>query len=179
MTSERWLPISGTDGRYEVSDRGRVRSRPMWRGKRHYPGRLLARWVSKGNHRSVTLSIDGERSHRQVHRLVLEAFVGPCPDGLEGCHNDNDPANNALANLRWDTRSSNILDRVEAGAHNNARKEVCPYGHALEAPNLVLADFRQGRRKCWSCTRARAWAKYHGTEFDPAVADRYYQGRTR
>ncbi|RUU22663.1 HNH endonuclease [Mesorhizobium sp. M7A.F.Ca.AU.002.06.1.1] len=50
-----------------------------------------------------------------VHLLVLEAFVGPRPDGLEGCHNDGNPDNNRLDNLRWDTPESNQADRIAHG----------------------------------------------------------------
>lgn len=53
-----------------------------------------------------------------VHRLVLLAFVGPCPDGMEGCHDDNDPRNNCVSNLRWDTMERNQQDRVKHGTHN-------------------------------------------------------------
>lgn len=49
-----------------------------------------------------------------VHRLVLEIFVGPCPYGQEACHNDSDPSNNRVSNLRWDTHQGNMKDR-EAG----------------------------------------------------------------
>lgn len=50
-----------------------------------------------------------------VHRLVLEAFVGSCPEGHEGCHNDGNPANNSLLNLRWDTRQANCADTARHG----------------------------------------------------------------
>jgi HNH endonuclease/Homeodomain-like domain len=50
-----------------------------------------------------------------VHRLVLETFVGPCPDGLLTCHNDGDPTNNRVNNLRWDTPKANAADRVSHG----------------------------------------------------------------
>lgn len=52
-----------------------------------------------------------------VHRLVLEAFVGPCPDGMECCHDDGNPENNHLSNLRWDTRQANSLDRIKHDRH--------------------------------------------------------------
>ncbi len=53
---------------------------------------------------------------RLVHRLILEAFVGPCPPDMECCHNpDPDPANNALGNLRWGTRSDNMRDMIAHG----------------------------------------------------------------
>jgi hypothetical protein len=50
-----------------------------------------------------------------LHRLILLAFVGPCPPGKECCHYDGDPANNRLENLRWDTRKSNAADRTRHG----------------------------------------------------------------
>lgn len=50
-----------------------------------------------------------------VHHLVLETFVGLRPEGTETCHHDDDPANNKLANLRWDNRQSNIDDRARNG----------------------------------------------------------------
>jgi len=52
------------------------------------------------------------RKRRWLHHLVLEAFVGPCPPGLECCHNDGNTWNNAASNLRWDTKKSNQADRV-------------------------------------------------------------------
>jgi hypothetical protein len=50
-----------------------------------------------------------------VHRIVLATFVGPCPDGYEACHNDGDPTNNNLSNLRWDTHRSNVDDTKRHG----------------------------------------------------------------
>lgn len=52
-----------------------------------------------------------------VHRLVLEAFVGPCPEGMECCHNDGNKKNNNRRNLRWDTPKNNHQDAVRHGTH--------------------------------------------------------------
>jgi hypothetical protein len=53
---------------------------------------------------------------RQIHRLILEAFVGPCPPGMEACHfPDKDTANNRLDNLRWDTKAGNQADKDKHG----------------------------------------------------------------
>ena len=66
-------------------------------------------------HLCVCLVRDGTKWSRHVHRLVLEAFLGPCPPGLICCHNDGDPANNRLSNLRWDTYKSNSEDMLRHG----------------------------------------------------------------
>ena len=65
------------------------------------------------------LQKNGRRYDVMVHRLVLEAFVGPCPKGMECCHNNGDTSDNRLRNLRWDTRSSNAKDAFRHGTRNN------------------------------------------------------------
>lgn len=47
--------------------------------------------------------------------MVLETFVGPCSKGMEGCHNDGNPGNNFIGNLRWDTHKNNENDKIEHG----------------------------------------------------------------
>lgn len=58
----------------------------------------------------------------KVHRLVLEAFVGACPAGMECCHGDGVPANCRIDNLRWDTRKNNAADRVRHGTHQRGER---------------------------------------------------------
>lgn len=73
----------------------------------------------------VELRRDGDprRYRKKVHRLVLEAFVGPCPEGMEGCHADGDPRNNDLSNLRWDKHLANLIDAIGHG-----RRPLCVPG---------------------------------------------------
>jgi hypothetical protein len=64
----------------------------------------------------VQLSCNGKRASLAVHRVVLEAFVGPCPEGMEACHfPDPDPVNNRIENLRWDTQRANTEDKMRLG----------------------------------------------------------------
>lgn len=125
MTSETWRPVLGWPC-YEVSSAGRVRSLDRKMDVSHYKnaslhtrtylGRVLQETVSPHGHRFVYLYHAGrKKGRRPVHRLVLEAFVGPCPDGMEGCHNDGDPSHNEVNNLRWDTHRGNAADRVAHG----------------------------------------------------------------
>lgn len=67
---------------------------------------------AKGGYLRVRL----RRRLRMVHHLVLEAFIGPCPDGMEARHYpDHDPTNNRLTNLQWGTPIANARDRDEQG----------------------------------------------------------------
>jgi HNH endonuclease len=64
----------------------------------------------------ATVTLYGvERKSFLVHRLVLETFVGECPENMEACHNDGDKTNNSLDNLRWDTKSNNGHDKKKHG----------------------------------------------------------------
>lgn len=104
---------------YDVSTMGRVRS---WRnarwGWRDEP-RVLTLGLHTGGYLQVTLSHEGRAFPRYVHRLVLETFVGHCPDAMEACHNNGVRTDNRLENLRWDTLSANQLDRHLHGTMNS------------------------------------------------------------
>ena len=70
----------------------------------------------------VTLSCGSrqQRYQRTVHKLVLLAFVGECPPGMEVRHLDGNPTNNCLSNLVYGTRSQNSYDTINHGSHNRA-----------------------------------------------------------
>jgi hypothetical protein len=146
--NERWLPIAGYEGLYEISDHGRIRSldRVMRDGRRH-KGKLLKTTMA-GDRLNVSLSRDGVKRTLHVHRGVLDTFVGPCPDGMECCHNDGDPGNCAVSNLRWDTHSANIFDQVKHGTHRNARKTHCKRRHEFTPGNTMRGTTGRACRKC-------------------------------
>lgn len=91
---------------YKITQEGRVWSikNKKWLTPRHNHGYLRV-WLCK----------NGTVTDKLIHRLVLETFVGPCPEGMECCHNDGNPQNNCLENLRWDTRSNNSKDTIKHG----------------------------------------------------------------
>jgi hypothetical protein len=161
--TERWLPVVGYEGFYEVSDQGRVQSLDRLVEKGSGPfvqrGRVLRPGTTKPGHQLVVLSVKKAKSSRLVHRLVMEAFVGPRPDGMECCHTNGNPADNRLENLRWDTRSSNLYDMVRHGGHWNAEKTHCIRGHEFTPENT----YSQGpnRRGCITCRRITALAGYY------------------
>lgn len=77
--------------------------------------RILKSHPTRHGYLTVHLCRDGRRFSRAVHRLVLEAFIGPRPPGMECRHLDGNRRNNAATNLCWGTRSQNALDRVRHG----------------------------------------------------------------
>lgn len=72
----------------------------------------ILRPIKMGQYRGLQLADrQGVLRKRYLHRLVAEAVHGPCPDGMECCHNDGCRDNNDYSNLRWDTRTANEQDK--------------------------------------------------------------------
>lgn len=179
---ERWLPVPGYEERYEVSDLGQVRSLDFIIYRKNgatanHIGRVLRTYAGDDGRAMVSL---GRGRKPRVHKLVLLAFVGPpLIAEAEGCHNNGDVSNNRLTNLRWGSKSSNMLDIVKHGKNLNANKDRCPREHLLAPPNLVRHRALRGHRVCLACQRAHSakWeARRRGRVFDfVAVADDHYR----
>ncbi len=122
--------------KYRVGDDGSVWS--IWSGlwKRLNPCPITGGYLK-------AVLYDGFDNHKDVlvHALVLTVFVGPMPDGMEGCHFDGDPSNNALSNLRWDTPKNNKADSARHGTLGRSPGER--NGHA----KLVAAEVLEIRRR--------------------------------
>lgn len=99
---------------HRVGDDGSVWSRVKRgsHGGRETAWRRLNGHLAHCGHIYVSL---GRCGSFLAHRLVLQAFRGPCPEGQECLHIDGDPGNNRLSNLRWGTPKENGEDMVRHG----------------------------------------------------------------
>jgi hypothetical protein len=113
MTDEKWRPVPGFEGHYDVSDRGRVRTWKTGRGKRRDTPVQMSGSASHGRPR-VVLRKPGLRKSYGIGTLVLLAFVGPSDQWC--LHWDDDPWNNRLENLRWGTAKENSGDARRNGS---------------------------------------------------------------
>lgn len=124
---EIWKSVAGFDGKYEVSNCGRVRSIDhevkSLGGWRTVKGRVLKQRVEHGYCR-VQLSIDkSSHPHKQVHRLVAEAFVPNPENKPEVNHIDGCKTNNCSDNLEWVTSSENSIHALENGLQSHKSDE--------------------------------------------------------
>lgn len=148
MQGEVWKAIPGAPA-YEASNMGRVRSIDRVVTQRHEYGMMILRKLRGrvmrsvkvgAGYRGVSMRIDGKARRELIHRIVLMAFVGPEPANMQGCHNDGNPANNALSNLRWDTIPSNMADKKSHGTWNGGMKNP-----AVKFPDDLVDAIRSGR----------------------------------
>jgi hypothetical protein len=112
---EEWKAIPGYEGFYSVSNLGRVRAEQRQvkaprNSIRTLPQKMMTTINNRG-YKQVGLRRDGLYKCRSIHSLVMLAFVGPKPNGMEVAHNNGAKDDNQLVNLRYDTPAGNSADR--------------------------------------------------------------------
>jgi len=142
-----WRDIPGHP-EYRVSDDGVVQSKKGV-GCKPMPSntwKTVKGWADAAGYRAVRLS-PGKNPLR-VHALVLLAFVGPRPTGLETRHLNGDPADNRLENLVYGTPKENIGDNLRLGTHRSPPgsgngRAVLTEEDVLDIRRLVAAGSKQ------------------------------------
>lgn len=121
MLHEEWRAVLGFEGKFEVSDHGRVKALPWeqrhWCGKTiPQPEKIISQSRHSGGYSVVTLR-DGKKHY--VHRLVMAAFHGD-KAGFDVNHIDGDKSNNSLANLEYCDRLHNVHHAIATGLQDNS-----------------------------------------------------------
>lgn len=169
MDKEEW---KSSRGHYQVSSLGRVRSTQrtvlirrgksvFWCNKR---GQILRPETLKKLHYQRVLLVLGSRSnakHVLVHTLVAEAFIGPCPAGMEVNHKDNRRRNNKYTNLEYVSRRENIHHSLKGfrTLKLNERQvmaiRACKWGEVRPLSKKFGISFRYAHRV--KCRSRYAW----------------------
>lgn len=117
--TEVWKDIVGYEGKYQVSNIGRVKS-IVFKGVSKET--IFSLWINRFGYPMVSLRKDGIKKAYSVHRLVYEAFVGPIPDGMQVNHINEVKTDNRVSNLNlmtpkenvnWGTRNERICKLVK------------------------------------------------------------------
>ncbi len=134
---EKWLPVQGYEGKYEVSNLGAVRSiarrAPSYglnQIDRAVPARTLKPGVGARGYAFVTLC-DAEKAQKQISlaRLVATHFHGAPFDGAQVNHIDGNKLNDRADNLEWTTAVENIRHaRDVLGAYLGSRNGRFKHG---------------------------------------------------
>ncbi len=122
-------PIPGCPG-YRADKEGRIWSCRYNKGLGHGRGTIsvYGPWKeikgtdANGYLQTGVRTSDGKWCSRFVHRLILETFVGPRPEGKQTRHLNSNPRDNRLVNLRWGTAKENDNDKEKVGTHCRGEK---------------------------------------------------------
>lgn len=137
-----YKPIEGFP-RYRVGTDGSIWSCAVSRGKMDDSSDQWKQLTISPNPATgyclAQLRANGKRKSRGVHVLVLEAFRGPCPEGMEGAHGNGIRHDNRMDNLRWDTRKNNHADKWKHGTQ--------PVGEKIHCAKLTEAAVREIREQ--------------------------------
>lgn len=169
---EEWRDIQGYEGLYQVSNLGRVKrvaGSPTCPVERFLKGMAhnCGAWC-------VKLSRENTPQHALIHRLVLDAFIGPCPAGHTAHHNDGNLINNRLTNLGYITFSETLNQGYADGERAiwDRKGEVNPRAKMTEAmaveikrrlmlgesPTDIAAEFSVTRMSIYDIRYKRSWS---------------------
>lgn len=172
LKREEWRPVPGYEGYYEVSSLGRVKS--LEREIPHPTSGVIrikekirtAIPEKQFGYLYLSLHKGGERERFAVHYLVLRAFVGPRPEGMQACHNDGNNTNNRVENLRWGTPKENVADIKRHGRNYWLNRSTCVNGHLYTEDTVSYEPANPSVRVCRVCRREKDRRKYWSTKAD-------------
>lgn len=114
---EKWKPISGYEGLYEVSSKGNIKS--FHKSKNGILMKLFTEKLKHTNYKCLTLvDVFGNKKQFRLHRIVAEMFLPNSENKRFVNHIDNNGENNCIENLEWCTQSENIKH-----SHNQNRSK--------------------------------------------------------
>lgn len=126
LLTERWapVPVEEVAWKFSISTLGRVRRDVP--GKSTRAGHILSWTRDSDGYAQVGLSVSASKSYtRQIHRLVIAAFLGARPPGHDIDHIDGDRENPRLSNLRYVTHARNIRLSMESTMKRTGRHYHC------------------------------------------------------
>lgn len=134
---EVWKDIPNTDGFYQISNKGRVRS---WHNNTNTPGKsddpliLKTSVHPRTGYELLNIRINGNKETFSVHRLVAKAFIPNPKNKPQTNHKDGIKTNNTVTNLEWATRSENQQHAFENGL------KIMPKGEEHWSTSLTETD---------------------------------------
>jgi hypothetical protein len=151
---EIWKDISGYEGLYQISNKGRVKSldRIMQKPKLYtVRGKILKQGYT-GHYLFVNLAKEGKYENKYIHRMVAEAFI-PNDDGkTQVKHIDENTKNNCVENLEWCTAKHNAN-------HGSRNKKISEALKNKITTQSVLYEYK-GITKT-----LKQWADYYGMPY--------------
>lgn len=151
-----------SDPRYEVSKCGAVRMKGC---------AIRKGSTTPAGYKVIVFSVPkSKKVGRYVHRMVMETFVGPCPEGKEVSHLNGDNADNRIENLIYEDRKSNVARKVQHGTdYNGARnpaakltlEQIDQIRASQDSENVLALRFGVTRATIGRAKRNESWRTWY------------------
>jgi hypothetical protein len=117
LEGEIWKPVVGYEGKYEVSNMGRVKSLNF--ARKGEEGIMKPNFtIKKNGYLFVNLRKNGKTKGRLIHRLVYDAFCGNLPKFVVTQKGDERMELNHINEIKTDNRVEN-LELITCRQNNN------------------------------------------------------------
>ena len=165
MTKEIWKDIKGYEGRYQISNHGKVKSLSRKAGTVYLKEKILSnKRLTKDGYPRVSLR-DGEKFKEfKIHRLVATHFIDNPHNKETVNHIDGDKTNNHVDNLEWSNRNEQMYHAYKlrlktsiSGSDNSQSKLT------NEQVKEIRRTFKKGSREFGGSALARKFGVSHRT----------------
>lgn len=168
MKKEQWKTVPEFNGRYEVSNFGRVRGWYYGGHKRKHPI-IKTPQTNKNGYVYVVLWNGTRGKAFTIHRLVLSVFSNSNPASMDCCHKNHNRNDNRLSNLKWATRKENEYDkklagRTPVGENNGASKlsdkQVLKIRSLFDkgmSTNRIAKTLLMNQQNVWNICNRKTW----------------------
>lgn len=142
---EIWKPVKDFEGRYEVSNRGRIKSLISTRNGSNdnsFSSKILKPFTSRCGYKRVCLvDQNGKRNYKSIHRIVMSTFKGENQEKNQVNHINGIKTDNRLENLEWVTQSENMLHAYALGLEkpcdNGLKKHITAYKGGVKVGEFI------------------------------------------
>lgn len=120
---EKWKKVKNYP--YKVSNCGRVKRNKIGGNNTHI-GKILKPGIDGWGYLQVNLCKNGKYRTIKIHKLVAQAFLGPCPKDKEVNHKDGNKQNPHIDNLEYITGSDNMKHAYRLGLQKSKKGQDNP-----------------------------------------------------